>query len=149
MSSHTPRPVFLLPAMILLLAGCDPVFSPNLTGEYILESAQSAEWTGGTTLTPPAATGVLLMTQSAFGPDLTHGYVKVELTHSPEPVVLWSGRYTTTAGGIITLRFDSVRFEGEYELDDNTLTTMLTGDEAVSEPSPAGTLVWKREPESS
>lgn len=54
--------------MLLLLAGCEKSDAEKLTGRYTLESATSAQWTNGATLTPPTITGVLLMDQSGVAP---------------------------------------------------------------------------------
>lgn len=60
----------------------------------------------------------------------------------------WSGSYTNGPGGEITMRLNDIRFTGEYVVDDDVLTTTLSADFSGSEPSPFGTLVWKRNPES-
>ena len=145
--THTPRPLFPLAALLVLLAGRGEPEPPNLSGTYSLESVQSAEWTGGSTLTPPAATGVLLLDQARYDVGLGYGHAKLELTHSSGPLRRWSGSYSAAGSGVFTMRLDDVRFEGEYMLEGSTLTTVLSGQYSESGPSPVGTLVWKLEPE--
>jgi len=82
MSTNAPKPVFSLTAILLLLAGCDSTYPPKLNGVYSLESAQSTGWTSGATLTPPTVTGVMRLTQWSVGPEWTHGYVRLEMTHA-------------------------------------------------------------------
>ena len=146
-STHPPRPLFSLAAILILLAGCDNPDAPDLSGTYSLESVQSAEWTGGGTLTPPAATGVLILDQSRYDLGLAYGHVKLELTHSSGPLSRWSGRYESEKTGLLIMKLNDVRFEGEYDLDGTTLTTILFGDYSESGPSPVGTFVWKLDPE--
>ena len=70
MSIQTSRSHSSLTAMLLLfVAGCGSSDAAKLTGRYSLESATSAQWTNGATLTPPTITGVLLLDQSRFGID--------------------------------------------------------------------------------
>ncbi|MDE2873867.1 MAG: hypothetical protein OXQ93_00395 [Gemmatimonadota bacterium] len=152
MSHHASRPFLSLPAVFLLLAGCENPDARKLTGRYSLESAASAQWTNGATLTPPAITGVLLLNQSRFGQDGAYGSAKMELTLSSGPMggqsVNWNGSYSNHAGGEMRMRLMEVRFEGEHIVDDDLLTITLSAEYSGPGPSPVGTLVWKREPES-
>ena len=152
MSHHRPRSIISLAAAFLLVGGCDNPDAAKLTGHYSLESATSAQWTNGSTLTPPAITGVLLMDQSRFGQEGAYGSARMELVLSSGPMggqsTNWSGSYTNGPGGEITMRLNDIRFTGEYVVDDDVLTTTMSADFSGSEPSPFGTLVWKRNPES-
>ena len=152
MSHHAPRSFLLLPAVFLLVAGCGNPDARELTGRYSLESATSARWTSGATLSPPTITGVLLMTQSRFGQDGAFGSAKMELILSSGPTrgqsVNWNGSYSNHPGGEMRMRLNEVRFEGEHIVDDDRLTVTLSGEYDGSGPSPLGTLVWKREPAS-
>ena len=161
MSSTTTRPPYSLAATrlarrqffslasILLLAGCEKSDADKLTGRYSLESATSAQWTNGATLTPPAITGVLLIDQTRFGSEGAYGFAWMDLMLSMSgESVDWNGSYSNHPGGEMSMRLNDVRFEGEHVVDDDLLTTTLSAEFAGSGPSPAGTLVWKREPES-
>ena len=148
MSHHRRRTFLVSTATLMLLAGCGAGDPPKLTGVYSLESVQSAEWTGGGTLTPPAATGVLLMNQARFDPGLAHGHTQLELTHSGTSS-RWTGSYTNDAGGVLSMRLNDVRFEGQYDFDDDLLTIELVGEHSETGPSPVGTFIWKLEPEES
>lgn len=150
MSHHTPRSSLALTAVFMLVAGCESSDAAKLTGRYSLESATSAQWTNGATLTPPAVTGVLLMDQSRFGQEAAYGSAKMELILGTGPMngesINWNGSYTNQPGGVLTMRLNEVRFEGEYIVDDDRLTTTLSAELSESGPSPLGTLVWKRVP---
>ncbi len=152
MLSLVPKPFAALAAMPLLLAGCGTPEAPTLTGTYSLESASSAEWAAGATLTPPALTGVLRLDQYSFGPHGASGNVLLEMTYSQAPpgsrTMTWRGSYSHEGGGYFTTKLNDVRFEGEYMLDGKTLTTDLSTDASESGPSPAGTIVWIRDSDS-
>ena len=152
MSHHAPRPFLSLPAVFLLLAGCASSDARELTGRYSLESAASDQWTGGAMLTPPAITGVLLMTQGRFGQEGAYGSAKMELILSSGPMsgqgVNWNGSYSNHPGGEMRMRLNEITFVGEHIVDDDLLTMTLSGEFSGPGPSPAGTLVWKREQES-
>ena len=150
MSIQASRSLSALTAMLLLLAGCEKSDAEKLTGRYTLESATSAQWTNGATLTPPTITGVLLMDQSRFGIEGAYGSAKMELRLSTSGQgVNWNGSYSNHPGGEMLMRLNDVRFEGEHIVDDDLLTTTLSADYTGPGPSPDGTLVWKREnPES-
>ena len=153
MSNCTPRPLFSLAAIFLLLAGCAGSDAAKLTGRYTLESATSAQWTNGATLTPPTITGVLLLNQNRFGVEGAYGIAKMELILSSSgptggQSVDWNGSYSNYPGGDMAMRLNDIRFEGEHIVDDDLLTTTLSGEFSGPGPSPVGTLVWKREPES-
>ena len=148
MPTSTPRTSVALTAILLLLAACAEGDPPNLTGTYALESVQSSDWTGGSRLTPPAVTGSLLVNQARYEEGLALGHARLELSHSSGANVRWSGSYTNGMGGVLTMRLNDVRFEGQYDYDDGTLTTELSGQTGDSGPSPVGTFVWKLEPSS-
>ena len=161
MSATTPGPLNSLAAMrlarrqffslatLLLLAGCEKSDADRLTGRYSLESATSAQWTNGATLTPPTITGALSIDQTRFGSEGAYGFAWMELMLSTSgQSVDWNGSYSNHPGGEMFMKLNDVRFEGEHVVDDDRLTTTLSGESSGSGPSPAGTLVWKREPES-
>lgn len=149
MSYHTPRSLISVTAVFMLVAGCESSDPPKLTGMYSLESAQSAEWTGGSTLTPPAVTGTLLINQARFEQGLAYGHAQLELTHSSGSGIRWTGSYSNGTGGVLFMRLNDVRYEGQYDFDDGTLTMDLSGEYSGSGPSPVGTLVWKQDSEES
>jgi hypothetical protein len=138
--------------LLLLVAGCASSDAAKLTGRYSLESATSAQWTNGATLTPPTITGVLLLDQSRFGIDGAFGSAKMELILFSGPTsgqsVNWNGSYSNHPGGGMVMRLNEIRFEGEHVVDDDLLTITLSAEFSGPGPSPLGTLVWKREPES-
>ncbi len=138
MSHHTRRTFLFTTATLMLLVGCGSGDPPKLTGAYSLESVQSAEWTGGNTLTPPAATGVLLMSQARFDPGLAYGHAQLELTHSSGASSRWTGSYTNDAGGMLSMRLNDVRFEGQYDFGDDVLTMELAGEHSETGPPPWG-----------
>lgn len=146
--THALKPLSSLAAILLLVPGCGEPESSDLTGAYSLDSANSAQWTGGATLTPPAVTGDMHLSQYGFGAEQAKGNARIELTHPASPpghqTTSWSGRYTNDGTGRLTMSFDDASFEGEYILDGNTLTTVLSGTHSESGPSPVGRFVWKR-----
>lgn len=139
--------------LLLLLAGCDNPDAAKLTGRYSLESATSAQWTNGATLTPPAVTGVMVLDQGRFGIDGAFGSARMELILSSGPAsgesVNWSGNYSNHADGEMRMRLNEIRFVGEHVLDDDVLTITLSGELSGPGPSPLGTHVWRREAETS
>lgn len=151
MSFLVPKPFAAPAAVLLLLAGCGSPEAQDLSGTYILESASSAQWTAGATLTPPVATGVLRLNQYSFGVDGARGHAFLDMTYdgpSGARTSTWRGTYRHEGGGYFSTKLNDVRFEGEYMLDGKTLTTDLAADPSGSGPSPAGTIVWVRESES-
>lgn len=152
MLSLVPKSFASLAATLLLLAGCGDPEAHTLTGVYSLQSASSADWTEGATLTPPALTGVLRLDQYSFGSHGASGNVLLEMTYTLAPpgsrTSTWRGSYSNQGSGYFTTKLNDVRFEGEYILDGNTLTTDLSADVAESGPSLAGTIVWARNTES-
>ena len=147
MPTHTPKPLLSLTAILLLLAGCGEPEPPNLSGATLWNRSNRPSGRGAGTLTPPAATGFLILDQARYDVGLAYGHAKLELTHSSGPLSRWSGSYSAEGSGRFTMRLNDVRFEGEYMLDGSTLTTMLSGDHSESGPTPVGTFVWKLEPE--
>lgn len=151
MSTNTPRPLFPLMTM-LLLGGCDSTYPDKLDGTYSLESARSAAWTEGATLGPPTVTGVLRLRQWSVGPEWTYGFAQMELTHSSgspgSGTNSWNGNYGNDGTGLLKMTLEGVRFDGEFDLDGETLTTDLSGVHSGPGPSPAGRIVWKLDSDS-
>ena len=152
MSAQTPSSPIALAAMLLLLAGCECPYPRALTGSYTLESANSAAWTNGSTLTPPAVTGVLGLEQSHYGVDWAFGNARMVVTHTSGSLAgrstNWVGTYSNDPDGGLLMTLNDVAFEGAYMSDGDELTTELSADLSESGASPVGTLIWKRKKDS-
>ena len=140
MSVQVSRSPAVLAAILLLPAGCENPYPATLTGTYALESASEAAWTNGTTLTPPAVTGVLRLEQSQYGIDWAYGNARMMITGTN-----WSGSYSNSPDGGLLMTLERITFEGEYDRDGDVLTTRLSAQLSETGPSPVGTLVWRRQ----
>lgn len=144
MSAQVSRSLAVLAAILPLSAGCESPYPDSLTGTYTLESASGAAWTNGTTLTPPAVTGLLRLEQSQYGIDWASGNARMAFTDSN-----WSGTYSNSPDGGLLMTLRRITFEGEYDRDGDVLTTRLSAQLSETGPSPVGTIVWRRQdPES-
>lgn len=147
MSAQMPRSLIALSATLMLLAGCESPYPRALTGSYTLESANSAAWTNGSTLTPPAVTGVLGLEQSHYGVDWAYGNARMVVTQAGQSMS-WTGTYSNDPDGGLLMTLNNVAFKGDYDADGDDLTTMLSAEISESGASPVGTLIWKRKKDS-
>ena len=154
--SRTRASLFALPAMLLLLAGCDPTElydeAPDLTGRYRLVSWKSLEWTEGRTSSPPDVKGVMGLTQHRVVGEQAVGVVTVYLQvqgTDGDSLSSWirGDIYTNDTRGRFATRpaqAQADHLKGDYVFDNGILTTTLVRIPSREPPLwPVGTIRWE------
>ena len=107
---------------------------PDLSGTYDLTSLTQA----GVTLTPPAATGTFMITQTSSSATEATGDLTVDIT-IPGNQIMGSGTYTIRSNGSWEQSLPGQQAVGTYAVVGSTLTVIVTQPAQA-----ASTSVWQK-----